>query len=63
MVEFCRGHGLKHEVCGKVIVATKRANLALRVGRDCNPSRDSTKRIPHFRDRSSLCACGPADDS
>jgi hypothetical protein len=21
MVEFCRGHGLKHEVCGKVIVA------------------------------------------
>ena len=29
MVEFCRGHGLKHEVCGKVIVATKRADLTL----------------------------------
>ena len=28
-VEFCRGHGLKHEVCGKVIVATKRADLTL----------------------------------
>jgi len=23
----------------------------------------TTKRVPHFRDRSSLCACGPADDS
>ena len=29
MVGFCRGHGLKHEVCGKVIVATKRADLTL----------------------------------
>ena len=29
MVEFCRGHGLKHEVCGKVMVATKRADLTL----------------------------------
>lgn len=29
MVEFCRRHGLKHEVCGKVIVATKRADLTL----------------------------------
>ena len=29
MVEFCREHGLKHEVCGKVIVATKRADLTL----------------------------------
>jgi (S)-2-hydroxyglutarate dehydrogenase len=26
---FCRWHGLKHEVCGKVIVATKRADLTL----------------------------------
>ena len=29
MVKFCRGHGLKHEVYGKVIVATKRADLTL----------------------------------
>ncbi len=27
MVEFCREHGLPHEVCGKVIVATKEAEL------------------------------------
>lgn len=29
MVEFCREHGLPHEVCGKVIVATKEAELPL----------------------------------
>ena len=29
MVEFCREHGLKHEVCGKVIVATKTSELPL----------------------------------
>jgi len=31
------------------------------LGAHCDhyPSRDCTKRIPHFRDRSSLCACGP----
>ena len=23
MVEFCREHGIKHKVCGKVIAATK----------------------------------------
>src|SRR5579863_8646880 len=27
MVEFCREHGLPHEVCGKVIVATSEAEL------------------------------------
>src|SRR5271169_7117118 len=27
MVEFCREHGLPHEVCGKVIVATTEAEL------------------------------------
>jgi L-2-hydroxyglutarate oxidase len=27
MVDFCREHGLRHEVCGKVIVATKEAEL------------------------------------
>ena len=27
MVEFCKEHGLKHEVCGKVIVATCEAQL------------------------------------
>jgi L-2-hydroxyglutarate oxidase len=29
MVEFCREHGIKHEVCGKVIVATKPSDLPL----------------------------------
>jgi len=29
MVEFCREHGIKHEVCGKVIVATKPSDLTL----------------------------------
>ena len=29
MVEFCREHGIRHEVCGKVIVATKAAELPL----------------------------------
>jgi L-2-hydroxyglutarate oxidase len=29
MVEFCREHGLKHEVCGKVIVATLESELPL----------------------------------
>ena len=29
MVEFCREHGIKHEVCGKVIVATKASELPL----------------------------------
>ena len=29
MVEFCREHGIKHEVCGKVIVATKGSELPL----------------------------------
>ena len=29
MVEFCREHGIKHEVCGKVIVATKTSELPL----------------------------------
>ena len=27
MVEFCREHGIAHEVCGKVIVATDREEL------------------------------------
>ena len=29
MIEFCREHGLKHEVCGKVIVASKTPELPL----------------------------------
>src|SRR4029077_1401350 len=29
MVEFCREHGIKHDVCGKVIVATKASELPL----------------------------------
>jgi L-2-hydroxyglutarate oxidase len=29
IVEFCREHGIKHEVCGKVIVATKASDLKL----------------------------------
>jgi L-2-hydroxyglutarate oxidase len=29
MVEFCQEHGLPHEVCGKVIVATKNSELPL----------------------------------
>jgi len=29
LVEFCREHGIKHEVCGKVIVATKPSELPL----------------------------------
>ncbi len=29
MVEFCREHGIKHEVCGKVIVAAKVSELPL----------------------------------
>jgi len=29
MVEFCRKHGIKHEVCGKVIVATTEQELPL----------------------------------
>ena len=29
MVEFCCEHGIRHEVCGKVIVATKAAELPL----------------------------------
>ena len=29
MVEFCREHGIKHEVCGKMIVATKASELPL----------------------------------
>ena len=29
MVEFCRAHGLPHAVCGKVIVATRKAELPL----------------------------------
>lgn len=29
MVEFCREHGVAHEVCGKVIVATEEAELPL----------------------------------
>ena len=28
MVEFCREHGIPHEVCGKVIVATQEKELA-----------------------------------
>jgi L-2-hydroxyglutarate oxidase len=28
MVEFCREHGIQHEVCGKVIVATQQKELA-----------------------------------
>ena len=28
MVEFCRGHGIPHEVCGKVVVATREKELA-----------------------------------
>src|SRR6478736_7131118 len=27
MVDFCREHGIKHEVCGKVIVATREIEL------------------------------------
>ena len=29
MVEFCRDHGIRHEVCGKVIVATKQSEIPL----------------------------------
>ena len=29
LVEFCREHGIRHEVCGKVIVATERDELRL----------------------------------
>lgn len=29
MVEFCQQHGIKHDVCGKVIVATREAELPL----------------------------------
>lgn len=29
MVEFCKKHGIEHEVCGKVIVATEREELPL----------------------------------
>jgi (S)-2-hydroxyglutarate dehydrogenase len=29
MVEFCREHGIHYEVCGKVIVATKQAEILL----------------------------------
>ena len=29
MVEFCREHGIHCEVCGKVIVATKQAEILL----------------------------------
>ena len=29
MVEFCREHGIKHDVCGKVIVATRESELPL----------------------------------
>ncbi len=29
MVEFCREHGIPHEVCGKIIVATKPAEIPL----------------------------------
>jgi len=29
MVKFCQDHGIDHEVCGKVIVATKQAELPL----------------------------------
>jgi L-2-hydroxyglutarate oxidase len=29
MVEFCHEHGIKHEVCGKIIVATEASELPL----------------------------------
>ena len=29
LVEFCREHGIPHDVCGKVIVATNRSELPL----------------------------------
>lgn len=29
MVKFCREHGIKHEVCGKVVVATRKEELPL----------------------------------
>ena len=29
MVEFCRKHGIKHDVCGKIIVATTEGELPL----------------------------------
>jgi L-2-hydroxyglutarate oxidase len=32
MVEFCREHGIRHEVCGKVIVATKQAEIPILEG-------------------------------
>src|SRR5947207_7534311 len=28
MVEFCREHGIKHEICGKVIIATENEELS-----------------------------------
>src|SRR4051794_4369251 len=28
MVEFCREHGIAHEICGKVVVATDQSELA-----------------------------------
>ena len=34
MVEFCREHGIPHEVCGKVIVATQEKELS-RIGEAC----------------------------
>src|SRR5436190_12809021 len=29
MVEFCQEHGIEHDICGKVIVATEQAELPL----------------------------------
>src|SRR5688500_13932656 len=28
MVEFCRSNGIRHDICGKVIVATRQSELA-----------------------------------
>ena len=35
MVEFCREHGIKHDVCGKVIVATKQEELLAEMATLC----------------------------
>ena len=29
MVEFCQEHGIKHDICGKIIIATEERELPL----------------------------------